>query len=153
MAQARQYSALIMSVAMAATGAAQAAPDASVCVAEHARVAEADGADAARAAFASCARKAYGGAVEPRIERCTGDLYTLPVILLYRGENLSKNAALADMKRDGQTDAATPEGRRALLMLDFAYQGAGPASDPTETWLHLRTVQWTERCLRGAVPN
>ncbi len=143
----------MLGVMLAAAGAAQAAPDAGACVAEHARVAEADGAEAARTAFASCARKAYGEAAEPRIERCTGDLYTLPVILLYRGENLSKSAALADMKRDGQTDAATPEGRRALLMLDFAYQGSGPGQAPVESWLSQRTVQWTDRCLRGAVPN
>jgi hypothetical protein len=145
---------VIALLALAVTGApAQAAPDAGACVAEHARVAEAEGAEAAQAAFARCARKAYGAAVEPRIERCTADLFTLPVVLLYRSDGLDKSAALADMKRDEQTDATTPEGRRTLLMLDFAYQGSGPASRTSDAWMNQRTAQWTDRCLRGTVPN
>jgi len=144
---------VIALLALAATGAAQATPQAGACVAEHARVAEADGAEAARAAFARCARKAYGDVLPAQLGRCTEDLYTLPVILLYRSDGLGKNAALDDMKRVDPLDAASPEGHRALLMLDFAYQGSGPANGQSDTWMNQRTAQWTDRCLRGAVPN
>jgi hypothetical protein len=151
-AQARQHSALIALTAWAITaGAAQAAPDAGACVAEHAQAAEAEGgsADAAREAFAACAKREFGVAAEARAPRCAADLYVLPVILLYRGDGLSKTGALDDLKTGGQIGDGSEDARRTRLMLDFAYQGAGPAEGKTQAWLHQRAVQWTDRCLRG----
>ncbi len=152
MAQARQHSALIAFASLAiAAGTAEAAPDAAACVAEHAQAAEAEGgsADTAREAFVACAKREFGAAAEARAPRCAADLYVLPVLLLYRSDGLSKSGALDDLKTGGQIGDGSEDARRTRLMLDFAYQGAGPAEGKTEVWLHQRAVQWTDRCLRG----
>ncbi len=130
---------------------AHAAPDAAACVAVHGSTAQGEGAEAARAVFRQCALREYGASAEPRIEACTADLYTLPVILLYRSDGLSRAEALADMKRDAQLDDGSDEARRAPRMLDFAYQGAGPVAGKSEAWIRQRVNEWTDRCLRGLV--
>ena len=143
---------LILAMLLLMPRLAHAARDAAACVAEHGQAAQGDAGDeAARAAFKSCALREYGTAAEPRIEACTGDLYTLPVILLYRSDGLSRAAAWADMNRDAQLDDGSDEARRAPRMLDFAYLGAGPVAGKSEAWISQRVNEWTDRCLRGLV--
>ena len=157
MAQARQYSfvkALALSALLIAMPALAQSLD---CAAEHelageqgrASEQEQDAADAkgkqeAKAAFERCALLRYGPESAPRVEACEADLFSLPVILLFRVDGQSRAAALADLKRE---DAH--EDGRAKAMLAFAYQGRGPAKDRAPAWMAERVKEWTDRCLAG----
>ncbi len=159
MAQARQYPAVrawLLALAVIAAP-AWAQKKAAECVAEHESAGEQgragapdpDAADArgkqeAKAAFERCALRHYGPSSEPRIEACEADLFSLPVILLFRVDGQSRVAALADLKRE---DAH--EDGRARAMLEFAYQGRGPAKDQGPSWMAERVSEWTDRCLSG----
>ena len=127
------------------------------CVTEHERAGEQgradeqdpDAADAmgkqeAKAAFERCALLRYGPSSAPRLEACEADLFSLPVILLFRVDGASRTVALADLKRE---DAH--EDGRAKAMLDFAYQGRGPAKNQGQAWMAERVKQWADRCLAG----
>jgi hypothetical protein len=156
-AQARQYpfvKAFVLSVLLMPMPAlAQAAE----CVAEHERAgvqgragepdqdaADAQGKAQAKAAFERCALRHYGPSSESRIEVCEADLFSLPVILLFRVDGQSRSEAMADLKRE---DAH--EDGRAKAMLAFAYQGRGPAKDQGPSWMAERVKEWTDRCLSG----
>ncbi|WP_310386099.1 hypothetical protein [Roseateles sp.] len=106
--------------------------------------ADAKGKQAAKAAFERCALLRYGPSSAPRIEACEADLFSLPVILLFRVDGTSRSDALADLKRE---DAH--EDGRVAAMLAFAYQGRGPAKTQGPAWMAERVKDWTDRCLAG----
>jgi hypothetical protein len=106
--------------------------------------ADAKGKQAAKAAFERCALLRYGPSSEARIEACEADLFSLPVILLFRVDGASRSDALADLKRE-----EAHEDGRAKAMLDFAYQGRGPAKNQGPAWMAQRVNEWTDRCLSG----
>jgi hypothetical protein len=159
-AQARQYSfvkALAFLAALLFAMPALAQTKAAECVAAHELAgeqgrsgeqdqdaADAQGKEQAKAAFERCALRHYGPGSEPRIEACEADLFSLPVILLFRVDGQSRVAALADLKRE---DAH--EDGRARAMLEFAYQGRGPAKDQGPNWMAERVNEWIDRCLSG----
>ncbi|MBT9494005.1 MAG: hypothetical protein IV107_17055 [Paucibacter sp.] len=155
MAQARQYSfvkALVLASLVVALPAM-----ALDCAAEHELAGEqgrageqdqdagdAKGKQEAKAAFERCALLRYGPDSAPRVDACEADLFSLPVILLFRVDGASRSDALADLKRE---DAH--EDGRAQAMLAFAYQGRGPAKGQGPAWMAERVKQWTDRCLSG----
>ena len=157
MAQARQYPfvrVLALSALMVAMPALAQTVD---CAAEHVvggeqgrsgeqdqDTADAKGKQDAKAAFERCALLRYGSDSAPRIEACEADLFSLPVILLFRVDGHSRAAALADLKRE---DAH--EDGRAKAMLEFAFQGRAPAKGQGPAWMAERVKQWTDRCLSG----
>jgi hypothetical protein len=158
-AQARQYSAvkacLLALAVIAAPALAQ--KKAAECVAEHELageqgragepdqdLADAQGKEQAKAAFERCALRHYGPSSESRIGACEADLFSLPVILLFRVDGQSRSQAWADLKRE---DAH--EDGRAKAMLAFAYQGRGPVKNQGPSWMAERVKEWTDRCLSG----
>ncbi|MEJ6004394.1 hypothetical protein WG899_02465 [Paucibacter sp. AS339] len=106
----------------------------------------------AREAFMRCAIRNYGAAAEARAEACAADLYALPVILLFRVDGQSRVAALADLQREGALNDGSDYARRAPVMLNFAYQGAGPAKGQGPAWIDGRVTAWIDQCLSGRLP-
>jgi len=130
------------------------------CVAAHAQAhassvpAEDSGASApesvsAQQLFASCALQRYGASAASRVEACGNDLASLPVILLYRVDGLSRSQALADLQREGALSDGSEYAQRAPAMLSFAYQGAAAAKGQGAAWIERRVVEWTDLCLVG----
>ncbi|MCV2368832.1 hypothetical protein [Roseateles oligotrophus] len=106
--------------------------------------ADAKGKQEAKAAFERCALLRYGPKSAPYIEACEADLFSLPVILLFRVDGQSRSEAMADLKREDAHEDA-----RAKAMLAFAYQGRGPAKSQGPVWMAERVKEWTDRCLSG----
>jgi hypothetical protein len=137
-----------------------AAVPAADCVAAHARAhassvpAEDSAAPAPEGAsaqqlFATCALQRYGASAASRVEACGNDLASLPVILLYRVDGLSRSQALADLQREAALSDGSEYAQRAPAMLSFAYQGAAAAKGQGAAWIERRVVEWTDLCLAG----
>ena len=137
-------------------------PSAAACVAAHRLVieqrADSDTAAAtddaavkaqAAAAFTQCSTQRFGPTAAVRAPVCEADLYTLPVLLLYRADGLSRSQALADLQRPGNEASSPAEARRTADMLAFAYQGRGPTGEGGSAWIAKRTDEWTRACLNG----
>jgi len=99
--------------------------------------------------FATCAVQRYGASAASRVEACGNDLASLPVILLYRVDGLSRSQALADLQREGALSDGSEYAQRAPAMLSFAYQGAAAAKGQGAAWIERRVVEWTDLCLAG----
>lgn len=137
-------------------------PSAAACVAAHRAVME-QGAETnsssprdevaikaqAAAEFAQCATVVFGPAATARAAACEADLYTLPVLLLYRVDSQTRSQAELDLKRPGNEDSSPAAARRTANMLAFAYQGRGPTSETASAWIEKRTDEWTSACLSG----
>lgn len=138
-------------------GSVHAALPAADCVASHAHAhaeasaqpASAPEAASAQQQFAACAMQRYGAAAASRVEACGNDLASLPVILLYRVDGLSRSQALADLQREGALSDGSEYAQRAPAMLSFAYQGAAAAKGQGAAWIERRVVEWTDLCLAG----
>jgi len=137
-------------------------PSAAACVAAHRAVTEPGGeaiaaapldevAVKAKAAaeFTQCATQLFGPAATPRAAECEPDLYTLPVLLLYRADGQNRAQAEADLARPGNEDGSPAAARRTVAMLAFVYQGPGPAGEGATAWIAKRTDDWTAQCLAG----
>ncbi|MFG6449604.1 hypothetical protein ACG0Z6_15370 [Roseateles sp. BYS180W] len=106
----------------------------------------------ARELFAQCLRQREPQLADAVLERCEGDLYALPVVLLYRAERLPKREAQADLQRPENQGEDADTRQRTRRMLDFAYQGSGPRPGQEHSWLHERLSDWTAQCLRQSAP-
>ncbi|MCZ8075070.1 MAG: hypothetical protein O9341_13165 [Paucibacter sp.] len=141
-------------------GSVHAAAPAADCVAAHAQAhASSAGSElkveagsesaSAQQLFAECALQRYGASAASRVEACGNDLASLPVILLYRVDGLSRSQALADLQREGALSDGSEYAQRAPAMLSFAYQGAAAAKGQGAAWIERRVVEWTDLCLAG----
>ncbi len=99
--------------------------------------------------FATCALQRYGASAVSRVEACGNDLASLPVILLYRVDGLSRSQALADLQREGALNDGSEYAQRAPVMLSFAYQGTAAAKGQGAAWIERRVIEWTDLCLAG----
>ena len=137
-------------------------PSAAACVAAHRAITDQEGETSAAAPlddvaviakaaaeFTQCATQLFGPAVGARAAACEADLYTLPVLLLYRADGQTRLQAQADLQRPGNEDSSPAAARRTADMLAFVYQGRGPAGGGATAWISKRTDEWTSACLLG----